>query len=211
MAKLLFYDPPPTYTLDGEVIPSVSELTRFISREIYNDLQQGTLDRAAGRGTAVHKATELLDKYGKVEATDDIVPYVRAYVSFLKEHEVQWEKIEWAVCSPENDYAGTLDRYGLLDGKRTLADIKSISALSPGHRKLYEASLNLYRMAIQAEHQIERLLIIWLKKDGTYKLWDVPIDDTLANACRALHQALKKKPRKKKKPEEETGKWMNPS
>jgi hypothetical protein len=201
MAKLLFFDPTHTYTLDGEVIPSVSEITRFMSREIYGDLQQNTLDRAAGRGTAVHKATEVLDKYGTVEASDDIVPYVRGYVQFLREHSVEWVKIEYAVVSPEKDYAGTLDRYGTVDGKRPLADIKAISALTPGHRKLYEATLNLYRMAIEAEYPVERLLIIWLRKDGTYKLFELPIDDTLANACRALHQALKKKPRKKKKEE----------
>ena len=198
MAKLLFYDPTHTYTLDGEVIPSVSEITRFMSREIYGDLQQNTLDRAAGRGSAVHKATEVLDKYGTVEASDDIVPYVRAYVQFLREHSVEWEMIEHAVVSPEQDYAGTLDRYGTVDGKKTLADIKAISAMTPGHRKLYEATLNLYRICVESGSPVERLLIIWLRKDGTYKLFDIPIDGTLAEACRALHRALRKKPRKKK-------------
>lgn len=198
MAKLLFYDPTHTYTLDGEEIPSVSELTRFISREIYNDVQQFTLDQAASRGTAIHKATEVLDKYGQVECSDDIVEYLKAYLSFRKEHSVEWEKIEWAVAHPSGEYAGTLDRYGTVDGKRTLADIKTIYTMGPGHRKLYEACLNLYRMAIEEAHPVERLVLIWLKKDGTYKLVDLPMDNTLAEACLALHRALKKKKRKKK-------------
>lgn len=203
MAKLLFYDPTHTYTLDGEVIPSVSELTRFISREIYSDIGQFTLDRAASRGTGIHKATEILDKYGTVEISDDdALPYLQAYLRFRKEHEVDWEKIEWAVSHPSGEYAGTIDRYGTLDGKRTLADIKTVSAMDPGHRKLYEASLNLYRMAIEESRPVERLVLIWLKKDGSYKLVDLPLDDTLATACLALHRALKKKKRQKKSKEE---------
>ena len=202
MAKLLFYDPTHTYTLDGEVIPSVSELTRFISREIYSDIGQFTLDRAAGRGTAIHKATEVLDKYGTVEVSDDALPYVQAYIRFRKEHTVEWERIEWAVSHPSGEYAGTIDRYGLLDGLRTLADIKSVSAMDPGHRKLYEAALNLYRRAVEADHPVERLVLIWLKKDGSYKLVDLPLDDTLALACLALHRALKRKKRARKNKEE---------
>lgn len=206
MAKLLFYDPTHTYTLDGEVIPSVSELTRFISREIYSDVNQFTLDRAAGRGTAIHKATEVLDKYGTVEVSDDdVLPYVKAYLAFRREHVVEWEKIEWPVSHPSGEYAGTIDRYGTVDGKRTLADIKTISAMDPGHRKLYEACLNLYRMAIEEGRPVERLLLIWLKKDGSYKLVDLPIDDVLATACLALHRALKKKRRRKKEESAENG------
>ena len=60
MAQLLFFDECHKYTLDGEELPSVSQLTRFISREIYGDVGQFNLDRAAERGTAVHKATERI-------------------------------------------------------------------------------------------------------------------------------------------------------
>ena len=35
MATLLFFDQGHKYTLDGEELPSVSELCRFLSREIY--------------------------------------------------------------------------------------------------------------------------------------------------------------------------------
>lgn len=51
MAKLIFYDEGHTCKLDGETIPSVSELTRFISREVYGTVSQSTLDNAAARGT----------------------------------------------------------------------------------------------------------------------------------------------------------------
>ena len=40
MATLLFFDQGHKYTLDGEELPSVSELCRFLSREIYGDVAQ---------------------------------------------------------------------------------------------------------------------------------------------------------------------------
>jgi hypothetical protein len=193
MAQLLFFDEGHKYTLDGEELPSVSELTRFISREIYGDVGQFNLDRAADRGTAVHKATELLDKYGTVEIDEDISPYLKAYIAFRKEHKCEWQKIEYATHHPENLYAGTLDRVGTVDGKLAILDIKTSSTIQ---KPLYTAQLNLYREMLP--DPIEQLIILHLRKDGTYKLIDIPIDDTLADACITMHEALKKKKRSKK-------------
>ena len=193
MAQLLFFDEGHKYTLDGEELPSVSELTRFISREIYGDVGQFNLDRAADRGTAVHKATELLDKYGTVEIDEDISPYLKAYIAFRKEHKCEWQKIEYATHHPENLYAGTLDRVGTVDGKLVVLDIKTSSTIQ---KPLYTAQLNLYRKTLS--DPIEQLVILRLKNDGTYKLIDIPIDDTLADACITMHEALKKKKRRKK-------------
>ena len=193
MAQLLFFDECHKYTLDGEELPSVSQLTRFISREIYGDVGQFNLDRAAERGTAVHKATELLDKYGKAEIDEDIAPYLQAYIAFRKEHKCEWQKIEYATHHPDNLYAGTLDRVGTIDGKLVVLDIKTSSTIQ---KPLYTAQLNLYRKMLP--DPIEQLVILHLKKDGTYKLIDIPIEDTLADACVTLHEALKKKKRSKK-------------
>ena len=193
MAQLLFFDEGHKYTIDGEELPSVSELTRFISREIYGDVGQFNLDRAADRGTAVHKATELLDKYGTAEIDEDIAPYLQAYIAFRKEHKCEWQKIEYATHHPENLYAGTLDRVGTIDGKLVVLDIKTGSTVQ---KPLYTAQLNLYRKMLP--DPIEQLVILHLKKDGTYNLIDIPIDDTLADACITMHEALKKKKRSKK-------------
>ena len=48
-------------------------------------------------------------------------------------------------------------------------------------------------MAIEKEHPVEKLIILQLIKDGSYKLYELEIQDELANACLALHQALKRK------------------
>jgi hypothetical protein len=193
MARLIFFDQGHRYELDGEEIPSVSELTRFMSWEIYGDVAQFTLDNAANRGTTVHKLCEALDKYGQIECPADVAGYVQAYVTCLKEHRPTWELIEKPIYHPDKLYAGTLDRYGTLDGKAALVDIKTSSAIQ---KPLYGAQLNLYRMALGKD--VDALYVLHLKKDGTYKLVEMPIEDATAQACITLHYALKKKKRKRK-------------
>lgn len=197
MARVLtFREDNHEYEVDGEIIPSVSEIIRFISREVYGEVTQYILDNAADRGTRVHKATQMLDVVGDVECDEDIVPYVTGYVQFLKDHKPQWLFIEKSMYNPEKKYAGTVDRYGMLDCKHTIVDIKTSSSIQ---KTLYGAQLNLYRQMMLANfHEVDNLVIVHLTKDRGYKLIEVPVNDDVANACLTLHEALKKKPRKRK-------------
>lgn len=149
------------------------------------------MEVAADRGTKVHAATEALDKTGRAEIEDSYLPYLQAYAKFRQEHEVDWELIEHADYHPELLYAGTIDRYGIVDGYRTLVDIKTTYKVM---KPLCSASLNLYRMILEARQKtVERLLILHLRKDGTYKLIRFNMDDTVPIALITLHTALRAK------------------
>ena len=114
MARLITH----TYTVDGEEFPSVSEISRFASREVYGEVSQFNLDNACSRGSAVHKATEILDKYGKCECDEDIAPYIQAYVKFRKDFGIKdYAHIEKALAHEELKYAGTIDRIHTIDEK----------------------------------------------------------------------------------------------
>ncbi|MBP3573888.1 MAG: hypothetical protein J6J71_04700 [Prevotella sp.] len=118
MARLIFFDDTHTYTVDGEEFPSVSEISRFASREVYGEVSQYNLDNACSRGSAVHKATEILDKYGKCECEEDIEPYIRAYVKFRKDFGIKdYAHIEKSLAHEELKYAGTIDRIYTIDEK----------------------------------------------------------------------------------------------
>lgn len=194
MAQLLFFDQGHKYTLDGVELPSVSELCRFLSREVYGTVAQYTLDQAAERGTKVHKACEALDVYGKVEVSEDFLPYVNAYLQFRREHDVQWNMVECSIAHQSERYAGTVDRYGALDGVKVLVDLKTTYTV---HKRLAIAQLNLYRWMIEAEgHPVEKQYILHLKKDG-YKLVEIEKNDDVPRALLTLHRLMEKKRRKK--------------
>jgi hypothetical protein len=194
--SLEFYDKSHVYELDGERIPCVSDLCRFLHKEIYKDAPLWQMEAAADRGTKVHSATEALDKTGRAEIEDSYLPYLQAYAQFRQEHEVQWELIEYADYHPELMYAGTIDRYGMVDGYRTLADLKTTYRV---YKPLCSASLNLYRMMLEARQKsVERLMILHLKKDGKYKLIQFNFDDLVPMALITLHTALQRKHRNRR-------------
>lgn len=183
------------YTLDGERIPCVSDLCRFLSREVYRDAPAWKLEAAAERGSAVHKAAEILDRTGRTEIEYEYLPYLEAYASFLRSHEVSWDLIEYPDYHPHFMYAGTLDRYGTVDGEKTLVDIKTTSQVQ---RPLCAASLNLYRLILEARGMpVERMLILHLSKNGRYRMIPFEADNDIPYALLILHRLTKKKARKK--------------
>lgn len=195
MNVLQFFDKGHIYMLEGERIPCVSDLCRFLHREIYKEAPIWQLEAAADRGTKVHAATEALDKTGRAEIEDEYLPYLQAYARFRQEHDVQWELIEYADYHPLLRYAGTIDRYGLVDGFKTLLDLKTTYRV---YKPLCSASLNLYRLMLEARQKaVDRLMILHLKKDGSYKLIRFDMDDELPLALLTLHTVLKPRRRKK--------------
>lgn len=196
MADLEFYDKGHIYMLGDERIPCVSDLCRFLHKEIYMDAPVWQTEAAADRGTAVHKATELLDTTGTAEIGSEYAPYLEAYAAFIREHSVIWELVEHPDFHPAYRFAGTIDRYGMVDGYKTLLDIKTTYTV---YKPLCSASLNLYRMMLEARQKgVERLMILHLKKDGKYKLIQFDFDDLVPMALITLHTALQRKQRNRR-------------
>ena len=168
----------------------MSEIIRFISRETYADINQYTLDNAAQRGTAVHKACEQIIKFGEAEVTEDIAPYVKAFISFCKEHSPEFVYAEKAQAC--QDFAGTIDICCRMDGKRTLIDLKTVSAVN---KPLVKAQLNGYKRLDESNsgEQVEQLFCLQLMADGRYRLYPVAMDSAEFDACFALHKSLAKK------------------
>jgi hypothetical protein len=195
MQELMFEEESHIYTLQGEVLPCVSDLCRFLHREIYKDAPSWAMEAAAERGTAVHEAAQQLDSTGTADIPDEYAPYLQAYAAFLREHDVEWMLIEQPLYHPQHLYAGTIDRYGIVDGFHTLVDLKTTYTI---YKPLCGAQLNLYRlMLIIRGYPVQRLAILHLKKDGTYRFVRFDIDDIIPNALLALHNALRKRKKKR--------------
>lgn len=191
MLDLTFYEKGHIYMVAGRRVPCVSDLCRFIHREIYADAPPWQMELAADRGTAVHAATQTLDETGHAQIDEAYAPYLQAYAAFLRNYRPSWALIEKPLYHQELDYAGTIDRYGELSGKKTLLDIKTTYTV---YKPLCGASLNLYRNLLEHHgHCVEQLAILHLKKDGKYKLILFDIDQALPMALITLHRALEKR------------------
>lgn len=191
------------YTLDGEVIPSVTDLTRFIHNEIYGAVPAHMLRQSMSKGKAVNAATAELDRGGKASIRSDCAGYLHAYAAFKKEHEVSWSMIDEQVHF-DKVFAGTVDRVGTVDGSTALLAISTVANLGHKHRVYYRAMLSLYFMAVKPIcDEISKLLLLQLRSDGSYRLYEIPNDSDLAFSCFMFNMIMYPRKRKEKKHNDE--------
>ena len=131
MAEFLFDEATHTYTLDGVVIPSVTEICAPITCGKYPPV--GVVQQAAARGTRVHELCALYDMDAlpdEIEA--ELVGYVKAWAAFCRDYKPVWRHIElplYGEIDPGQPFAGTLDRIGVIDGRTRVVDIKTTASL----------------------------------------------------------------------------------
>jgi hypothetical protein len=181
-----------TYTVDGKKMTSVSNIIRFLQREMYDDIDEGVLNIAADRGTRVHEACEQLYKTGQAEYDDDTSPYIDAFAKFLSEHECDFTDIEERLADVELGIAGTPDLCGTVDGEEAIVDLKAQSSIK---KILVKAQVNAYKYLriVNGKKPPTKLYCLQLMKTGNYRLYPIAADYTEFRACLALHQALSKK------------------
>lgn len=185
--RFMFDEATHTYTLYGEKIPSVTQIIRFLDVDV-DKSRPWLRDEAARRGTLVHQACALID-YDEPDVLelipDEIKGYVTAYLNFLQDNRCEWKYIElpdW--CEYKGTvYAGTIDRYGLMNGVPVLLDIKTGSA---GIKMRHTAQLTGYRNFPGIDPDCF-MYILYLKRDGTYKLAPHMPDEELFEACLTMH------------------------
>lgn len=148
------------YSVGGVKVPSVSEILAPISADRYSQIDKFVLKNAAERGTAVHAATRAID-YGFAPEEDfSISAYLKAYYMFLREVKPEWEMIEQIVwysryLGDTPLYAGTVDRFGKIDGKPCVVDIKTYASLTTDAFIGASCQTALYRDAIESMRDMD--------------------------------------------------------
>ena len=100
---------------------------------------------------------------------------------------------DWILCEQpmhvRDVLAGTPDRYGLIDGKRTIVDIKTTSKPNP---ILHTAQLCGYEFLMTSNgFEVDALADLYLKKNGRYTLrYPTPLEKASAQSmlmhCRSI-------------------------
>jgi len=188
---LKFYNQTHEYEYNGVIIPSVSEVLRFLSREVYGDINQYVLDRAADRGTAIHEITQNIDLYGESPVEPHLTGYIEAYAAFIRDERPEWLYSEKPFAHPTMLYAGTPDRAGIFRGQCSIVDYKTNSAIK---KPLVKAQLNGYRELLMPHgFTADAIYCLQLLSTGKYRLYPVAIDNTEFYSCYNMHYSLRNK------------------
>ena len=197
MNGLLFNPISHKYTLDGIELPSVTQITRFLSYD-YKSAQPWLAQIAAERGRAAHEACMRIDYGEEPEETPEIVGFLVAYRRFLADYSPRWDGIERPLASLELGYAGTADRYGTIGGKRCIVDIKT----GQRHIPALAAQLDGYRILMDGYRFFAgRLYGLYLRRDGTYEMCGCDTTNATFMACMTLHKAAESAKRRSKRSE----------
>jgi len=156
------------YLLDGLSIPSVTQIISnlinlgFVSAEI--------LKEKADLGTKVHLTTEFYDK-GTLDLTGlhpMLKQYLDSWIKFRKDFGFEPTEIELRLAHPILRYAGTIDRVGIINGKKVLLDIKS-GSVQKAHEIQTAGYEELYNYGKKKIEHIKKRMLVYLRPDG-YKV-----------------------------------------
>ena len=175
---LEYIDDTHTYLFDGVVVPSVTQLLQSKFGGKYNGIPKRVLERAAERGTALHKAIEDYEYQGIETDLEEL----RNYQRLKKEHgfEVMGNEIPVVLFRDgEAVAAGRCDLFLACQGVFGLGDIKRTYRLD---RNYLTYQLNIYRIAFMQSYgiTIDFLRGIHLREQVS-KYVEIPVNESLVN------------------------------
>lgn len=157
------------YLVDGQIVPSVTQLLHKIFPNKYKDVPKWILEKKADYGTTIHKIIEDLENGVYVETPQSV--YIREsinqYDKLKKKYNINVLEQEQMIHY-EKYYAGRFDMIASIDGKECLCDIKTTAELD---KQYLSWQLSLYEMAYGK--QFDKLYCIWLPKGALGKLVEI--------------------------------------
>jgi len=185
-----------------EKYPRVTQILSIL--QDFSKIKPADLEYAAERGRLVHEMIHLscLNELDDINLCEALLPYYGAWQEFLVTTGFQVLESEKAVCDDTLKYRGTLDLVGMLNGRRTLIDIKTRK-----HNPIYDGPQTAayrgawdYQSPFKKNIQAQRILSLTTKKDkygqivGKYKLTPElknGNDYRIFMACLAIHNHKK--------------------
>jgi formylglycine-generating enzyme required for sulfatase activity len=129
-------------------------------------------DRAANRGTEVHRLAEQIATAEAVVVPRELVGHIEAYLAFREAWRPREEIVERPVFSRRHGYAGTFDLLARLpELGRTLLDIKTNRSGPFGEVALQLVAYARAHFMLGPDHEeplppIDSYAVLWLRTDG---------------------------------------------
>lgn len=167
------------YLVDGECVPSITQILKVKFGNKYTGISKEVLDNAAKKGTEIHEAIEFFEKYD----VDDInCKELRNYKFLKKSFKFKCLDNEVPIILFKDNKPVAGGRIDLVleleNGNIALGDIKRTSVLD---KEYLAYQLNLYRIGYQQCYEIEikELKGLHLRED-VRKYVNLPINEEIA-------------------------------
>ena len=148
------------YIKDGIIVPSVSEILKYIFPNKYKEVPKKVLEKKAEYGTRVHLAIQLLEEEGiKIKLNPNQRASLLQYFDLKKEYNIQVIEQE-KIVSYEYEYAGRLDMIAYVNGELSLIDIKTTYEID---EEYLSWQLSMYELAYGKK--FDKLYCLWLPKN----------------------------------------------
>lgn len=189
---------------NGGWLSSPSRILRPLTIEKYQDIPKHFLEMAATFGKQAHSNIEMYEKLGADEfAEEEIRPLIfsgnhqnvfNQYLNWKAIHNVEVLETEKVVWNIEDRYFGYVDTIAMVDGKKTIIDLKTRSKLESDDDYLTEKlQLMLYRDAyFQMTGEEVDIAILMIKKTTKNKRVFIKIDKSIRQRLRKLLNSLKR-------------------
>lgn len=156
------------YTIDGQILPSVTTVMRPLDSEVYRGIDENVMKMAANRGTAIHNAVENYALYGIEDIEPEYRGYFDGFLRFWDENNPEPLATESRMYHKFLRYAGTADLPCVIGGKKVLIDYKTSAEVN---KMLTGVQLEAYAKAYSSHgFRFDEKAIVHLKNDGSYQM-----------------------------------------
>ena len=166
-----------TYSINGVVLPSVTQIISEIMPNKYANVNKRVINEKAKFGTEGHKIIEYLNISDLENAKKRIRSIenksleicIREYLRLVSKYNINPHLHEMRVHYGYI-YAGTLDMIADVNKELSLIDVKFTSALD---KEYLEWQLGMYSLALKKYLQFEKYYCLWLPKGDLGQLVEI--------------------------------------
>lgn len=152
------------YTVNGLIVPSVTQIMRPMSAQSYFSVDKEVLKQAADRGTDIHLAAELFATTRYRNCTPEVQPYFNSWLSWVEDVKPEFLALEYRFYHPALWYAGTVDCLANINGELCLVDYKSTAQINFAavtvQDSAYEKGLSQHGI------EVKRRYVLHIRPDG---------------------------------------------
>lgn len=186
---LAFQEDNHEYKLDGNIIPSVTQIIQGAGLINLDFIPKDLLEEKADLGKKVHKATELydVDNLQIDDLHETLRNYLDQWIKFRRDYNFTPELIEVEYFHPLYRFAGRIDRVGEIGNKLSIIDIKT-GTKQKTHAIQTAGYKILYNYDRKKTEQAKQRMIIYLSSDKyEVEINEVPTDENVFLAALTIY------------------------